>query len=87
MCTLCKLDLPCLSGHEQEQLQMEYSPAEERARMFLETLWLNVCEEYFKRIVAVTEMTPEMEQAVRNIVLRPNDFRVVSGVGEEEVAN
>ena len=65
---------------------MEYSPSEERARMFLETLWLNVCEEYFKRIVAVTQMDAEVEQAVRNIVMRPNDFRVVSAPGEGEEA-
>ncbi len=63
---------------------MEYTPAEERARMFLETLWLNVCEEYFKRIVAVTQMDAEVEAAVRNIVMRPNDFRVVSAAAEVE---
>jgi hypothetical protein len=63
---------------------MEYTAAEERARMFLETLWLNICEQYFKRIVTVTQMDAELEQAVRNIVMRPNDFRVVSAAGEEE---
>jgi hypothetical protein len=61
---------------------MEYSPTEERARMFLETLWLNVCEEYFKRIVSVTQMNAEVEQAVRKIVMRPNDFRVVTAAAE-----
>jgi hypothetical protein len=61
---------------------MEYTPTEERARMFLETLWLNVCEEYFKRIVAVTQIDTEMEQAVRKIVMRPNDFRVVTSAAE-----
>ena len=63
---------------------MEYSSAEERARMVLETMWLNICEQYFKRIVAVTQMDAELEQAVRNIVMRPNDFRVVSAAGEGE---
>ena len=61
---------------------MEYTPTEERARMFLETLWLNVCEEYFKRIVSVTQMDAEVEQAVRKIVMRPNDFRVVTSAAE-----
>ncbi len=63
---------------------MEYSPAEERARMFLETLWLNVCEEYFKRIVTVTQIDKDLEMAVRKIVMRPNDFRVVTGPIENE---
>jgi hypothetical protein len=65
---------------------MEYTPTEERARMFLETLWLNVCEEYFKRIVSVTQMDAEVEQAVRKIVMRPNDFRVVTSAAEVDDA-
>ena len=63
---------------------MEYTASEERARMFLETLWLNICEEYFKRIVTVTQIDKDLEMAVRKIVMRPNDFRVVTGPNENE---
>ena len=49
----------------------------DQARQLLENLWYTVCENYFQRIVQVTGIDKEREQAVRAIVLRPNDFCVV----------
>jgi hypothetical protein len=59
-------------------------PATDQARQLLENLWYTVCEKYFQRIVQVTGLDKEREQAVRAIVLRPNDFRVVLSATEED---
>ena len=57
----------------------------DQAQQVLENLWYTVCEKYFQRIVQVTGLNKEREQAVRAIVLRPNDFRVVLSAAEVEV--
>ena len=56
---------------------MEQTAADQVAQQLLENLWYTVCEKYFQRIVQVTGLDKEREQALRAIVLRPNDFRVV----------
>ena len=60
-------------------------PTTDQAREMLENLWYSICEKYFQRIVQVTGLDKEREQAVRAIVLRPNDFKVVLSVTEVDI--
>lgn len=48
----------------------------EQAVSFLETVWYILAEKLFRRVVEVTELDPKRERALREISLRPNDFRV-----------
>ena len=61
-------------------------PTTDQACQLLENLWYSICEKYFQRIVSVTGLDKEREEAVRAIVLRPNDFRVVMSMKEVEDA-
>jgi len=40
-------------------------------------LWITFAEKLFDRIVIATQLTEEQADALRRIVLRPNDFHVV----------
>ena len=40
-------------------------------------LWITFAEKLFDRIVVATQLTEEQADALRRVVLRPNDFDVV----------
>ena len=40
-------------------------------------LWITFAEKLFDRIVIATQLTEEQADALRRVVLRPNDFDVV----------
>lgn len=48
-------------------------------------LWITFAEGLFQRIVEVTQLTDEQADALRHVVLRPNDFDVV--IDEEGAEN
>jgi hypothetical protein len=48
-------------------------------------LWITFAEKLFERIVEVTQLTDEQADALRHVVLRPNDFDVV--IDEEGAEN
>jgi hypothetical protein len=39
-------------------------------------LWITFTERLFQRIVDVTELSAEQADALRQVVLRPNDFHI-----------
>jgi hypothetical protein len=39
-------------------------------------LWFSYAERIFKRVVQITELDEEQENALRLVALRPNDFTV-----------
>jgi hypothetical protein len=39
-------------------------------------MWITFAERLFERIVEVTELSPEQADALRKVVLRPNDFHI-----------
>lgn len=49
---------------------------ESNAENVIYELWITFSEKLFQRIVEVTGLTPEQEDALRKAVLRPNDFIV-----------
>jgi len=40
-------------------------------------MWITFAEKLFERIVVATQLTEEQADALRRVVLRPNDFHVV----------
>ena len=46
-------------------------------------LWITFAEKLFERIVIATQLTEEQADALRRVVLRPNDFDVVVYDDEE----
>lgn len=48
-------------------------------------LWITLAEKLFERIVVATELSPEQADALRRIVLRPNDFNVVIYDDDDEL--
>ena len=40
-------------------------------------MWITFAEKLFDRIVVATQLTEEQADALRRVVLRPNDFHVV----------
>ena len=46
-------------------------------------LWITFAEKLFERIVVATQLTEEQADALRRVVLRPNDFDVVVYDDEE----
>jgi hypothetical protein len=50
----------------------------EATRQLLENMLYMVCDEYLKRIVKATGIDKERAEALRAIVLRPNDVRVLT---------
>jgi hypothetical protein len=40
-------------------------------------LWITFAEKLFERIVIATQLTEEQADALRRVVLRPNDFDIV----------
>lgn len=50
----------------------------ETTRQLLENMLYMVCDEYLKRIVKATGLDKERAEALRAIVLRPNDVRVLT---------
>jgi hypothetical protein len=40
-------------------------------------LWITFAEKLFDRVVEVTHLTDEQADALRRVVLRPNDFDIV----------
>ncbi len=49
---------------------------EEEAINFIQSVWYSLAERIFNQIIEITELDKEREQALRSVVLRPNDFGV-----------
>jgi hypothetical protein len=49
---------------------------EKTAENVLYELWISFAEKLFERIVQVTGIDKEQEEALRQVCLRPNDFIV-----------
>lgn len=52
------------------------SDSETIAKNILYELWYSVAETIFQRVCEVTELNEEQREALRSVVLRPNDFQV-----------
>ena len=65
---------------------MDADPGLENTRQLLANLWYSICATYFKRVVDVTGLDKEREEALRALVLRPNDFKVLTAAEAEEPA-
>lgn len=50
----------------------------EKTQELLENMLYMVCDEYLKRIVKATGLDKDRAEALRAIVLRPNDVRVLT---------
>ena len=46
-------------------------------------MWITFAEKLFERIVVATQLTEEQADALRRVVLRPNDFHVIVYDDEE----
>ena len=40
-------------------------------------MWITFAEKLFERIVVATQLTEEQADALRRVVLRPNDFHII----------
>lgn len=47
------------------------------AETILYELWYGVADTLFERVCTVTDLDPERRAALRQIMMRPNDFQVV----------
>jgi hypothetical protein len=56
----------------------------EATRQLLENMLYMVCDEYLKRIVKATGLDKERAEALRAIVLRPNDVQVLTAIESAE---
>jgi hypothetical protein len=56
----------------------------EATRQLLENMLYMVCDEYLKRIVKATGLDKERAEALRAIVLRPNDVQVLTALESAE---
>ena len=52
------------------------SDSETIAKNILYELWYSVAETIFQRVCEVTELNEEQREALRSVMLRPNDFQV-----------
>ena len=46
-------------------------------------MWITFAEKLFERIVVATQLTEEQADALRRVVLRPNDFHIIVYDDEE----
>ena len=46
------------------------------AHTILYELWYSVAETLFQRVLEVVDMDPEQVDALRKVMLRPNDFQI-----------
>ena len=55
----------------------------EEAENVLYNMWFTVAEKIFKRVVQVTQLDEEQVRALKQVCLRPNDFRIlIRGVND-----
>ena len=50
--------------------------AETTAQNILYEWWYSVAESIFQRVCEITELDEEQKTALRQLALRPNDFRI-----------
>ena len=46
------------------------------AQNILYELWFSVAETLFERVCVATQLTEEQRDALRSVMLRPNDFQI-----------
>lgn len=61
------------SKYKQEQIAKNIHKCAEN---ILYELWFTVAENIFKRVTEVVELTEEQREALKGVVLRPNDFHI-----------
>jgi hypothetical protein len=59
--------------NKQEQINKNINKCAEN---ILYELWFTVAENIFKRVTDVVELTEEQHEALKSIILRPNDFHI-----------
>lgn len=47
------------------------------AESVLYELWFSIAEDLFERVCVATQLDAEQRDALRQLVLRPNDFQVI----------
>lgn len=52
------------------------SPIQNIAENIIYELWFSIAESIFKRVCKITELDDEQINALKQVALRPNDFRV-----------
>ena len=53
-----------------------YDDYTEETIQFMQSVWYILAEKIFNQIVEITELDEERATALRNAVLRPNDFEI-----------
>ena len=53
-----------------------YDDQTEETIQFMQSVWYILAEKIFNQIVEITELDEERATALRNAVLRPNDFEI-----------
>ena len=51
--------------------------SESIAHTILYELWYSIAETLFERVCIVTELDEEQKEALRSVVMRPNDFQII----------
>ncbi len=49
---------------------------DKETQQFLQSAWYILAEKIFKQIIDITGLDKEREDALRSIVMRPNDFEI-----------
>jgi hypothetical protein len=57
-------------------LNIMNSPIQNIAENIIYELWFSIAESIFKRVCKITELDDEQINALKQVALRPNDFRV-----------
>ena len=52
-------------------------PLERIAHNIIYELWFSIAESIFEKVCKITELDQEQIDALRTVVLRPNDFQVI----------
>ena len=52
-------------------------PLERIAQNIIYELWFSIAESIFEKVCKVTELDQEQIDALRTVVLKPNDFQVI----------
>jgi hypothetical protein len=49
---------------------------DKETQQFLQSAWYILAEKIFKQIIDITGLDKEREDALRSVVMRPNDFEI-----------
>ena len=60
-------------------MSVEQESTKAMAHTILYELWYSIAETLFQRTVQVVELDAEQVEALRRVMLRPNDFQIYMG--------